>query len=148
MLDTPTPKDVRHQQLMGHEKPQQGQELRLDGTRVLLVEDEFYIADDIRKTLLNAGAFVVGPVSTVERATQAVEEGAFDCAIVDLNLHGKSAAPVAERLFALGRSFAIATGYGSGEVPPHLNAVPRIEKPFNPPALLQLLTQLGCANVA
>ena len=133
---------------MGGEKTQQGQQLRLDGTRVLLVEDEFYIADDIRKTLLNAGASVVGPISTVEQAVQAVEADDFDCAIIDLNLHGNSAAPVAERLFALGRSFAIATGYGSGEVPPHLNAVPRIEKPFGPPAVLQLLSQLSCAKVA
>ena len=133
---------------MGGEKTQQGQQLRLDGMRILLVEDEFYIADDIRKTLLNAGASVVGPISTVEQAVEAVEADDFDCAIIDLNLHGNSAAPVAERLFAQGRSFAIATGYGSGEVPPHLAAVPRIEKPFDPPAVLQLLTQLGCAKVA
>lgn len=133
---------------MGHGKSQQGQELRLDGMRILLVEDEFYIADDIRRTLLNAGASVIGPISTIEKAIEAVETDDFDYAIIDLNLHGNSAAPVAERLVSLGRSFAIATGYGSSEVPPHLKAVPRIEKPFDPPAVLQTLTQLGCAKAA
>ena len=133
---------------MGGEKLQRGQQLRLDGTRVLLVEDEFYIADDIGRTLKGAGAVIVGPCSTVERAAAAVEEGAFDCAVIDLNLHGETAAPIADRLLSLGKSFAIATGYGTGEVPDHLQAVPRIEKPFDPPTVLQLLTQLGCAKVA
>ena len=133
---------------MGSGKTQQGQQLRLDGTRVLLVEDEYYIADDICRTLTSVGAQVVGPCSTVERAAAAVEEGAFDCAVIDLNLHGETAAPIADRLVTLGKSFAIATGYGSGEVPDHLHSVPRIEKPFDPPAVLQLLAQLSRAKVA
>jgi hypothetical protein len=45
-----------------------------------------------------------------------------------------------------GRSFAIATGYGSDVVPERLKAVPRIEKPFDPPALLELVLTLSCAQ--
>ena len=90
----------------------------------------------------------MGPCSTVAQAAAAVDKGSFDCAILDLNLHGESAAPIADRLLGLGKSFAIATGYGSSEVPDHLHDVPRIEKPFDPPAVLQLLSQLSCAKVA
>jgi hypothetical protein len=74
-------------------------------------------------------------------------EGRFDCAVVDLNLHGESALPIAEQLVAEGRSFAIATGYESPAVPAHLKAVPRIEKPFDPSALLDMVAQLSCARV-
>ena len=119
------------------------QRLRLDGKRVLLVEDEYYIADDIRRTLTAAGAQVVGPFSSVAKAQVAVDVGAFDCAVLDLNLHGESAIPLAERLTREGKSFAIATGYGSPAVPDDLKAVPRIEKPFDPAALLSLVGQLS-----
>jgi DNA-binding NtrC family response regulator len=120
--------------------------LRLDGIRVLLVEDEYYIADDIRQALKRAGAEVVGPVATLDKAQAALDDGSFDCAIVDLNLHGQSAVPIAERLLKQGRSFAIATGYGSLAVPDSLKDVPRVEKPFDPTKIVQLLEQLGCAR--
>jgi DNA-binding NtrC family response regulator len=134
-------------QFMSNQKNEQSQTLRLDGSRVLLVEDEYYIADDLQRILTAAGATVVGPCSTVSIAQEALNRGEFDCAVVDLNLHGESAQPVADRLMAEGRSFAIATGYGSSAVPPHLKGVPRIEKPFDPSALLNLVGQLSCARV-
>lgn len=120
----------------------------LSGSRILLIEDEYYIADDLRRTLKNAGAEVVGPFSTVAQAGDALDRGDFDCAVIDLNLHGESAIPIADRLLADGRRFAIATGYGSAAVPDRLSGVPRIERPFDPSALLQLVADLPCADVA
>ena len=128
---------------MREEKPATIQELPLWGARVLVVEDEYYIADDVRRTLSAAGAEVIGPVSTVAAAFDEVERGDFDCAVVDLNLHGDSAVPVAEMLMKQGRSFAIATGYDSDVVPDRLKGVPRIEKPFDPRALLGLVLALS-----
>jgi len=113
---------------------------------VLVIEDEYYIADDVGRELTAAGAEVIGPVSTLATAEDALDEGAFDCAVIDLNLHGESAVPIADRLMALGKSFAIATGYGSGAIPERLDGVPRIEKPFDPPALLELVGKLSCAR--
>jgi DNA-binding NtrC family response regulator len=124
------------------------QTLPLSGVRILLVEDEYYIADDLRRTLDAAGATVVGPCSTLAKAQEAVEEGAFDCAVIDLNLHGESAVSLADRLIEQHKSFAIATGYGSPALPDRLKAVPRIEKPFDPPAVLRLIGQLSCARPA
>ena len=133
---------------MDREESQPRQALELDGARILLVEDEYYIADDFRRVLSAAGATVVGPASTVESAERMVDEDAFDCAVIDLNLHGQSALSVADRLRERGKTFAIATGYGSGSIPERLMDVPRIEKPFDGPALLQLVTQLCCASVS
>lgn len=122
--------------------------VEFSGKRVLLVEDEYFIADDLRHLLRKAGAEVVGPCATLEKATAAVDEGAFDCAIVDLNLKGKSALPLAQRLQAEGWSFAFATGYGCNAIPDELKHVPRIEKPFDPAALLNLIGQLSCAKTS
>lgn len=124
----------------------QDEKVSLSGARVLLVEDEYYIADDLRRTLEEAGAKVIGPFSTVARAQEAVDDGGFDCAVIDLNLRGESGVPIAEDLMSAGKSFVIATGYGSAAVPDHLDGVPRIEKPFDSPALLQLVEKLGCGR--
>jgi len=134
--------------LMGQETTARPDLPDLAGARVLLVEDEYYIADDLRRLLDGAGASVVGPVSTLAKAHKALDEDAFDCAVIDLNLHGESAIPIADRLAQQGHSFAIATGYGSGSVPDRYKDVPRIEKPFDPPALIQLVAKLSCARAA
>ena len=114
----------------------------LAGLRVLVVEDEFYIADDVQRVLKASGAIVIGPVSTVEKAQQALDRGGFDCVILDLNLHGESGAPIADSLLEMGTPFAIATGYGSGSVPERLQSVVRCEKPFDPQDLARVVSRL------
>lgn len=122
--------------------------VRFNGARILVVEDEYYIADDFQRALAEAGATVVGLVATVGMARAAINDGEFDCAVIDLNLHGESALPIADGLIERGKPFAIAMGYGSEAVPERLSHVPRIEKPFDPPAVVHLLGQLGCAKPA
>ena len=129
--------------MMGTKEPSANRPLPLDGARVLVIEDEYYIADDLRRMLNNAGAVVVGPVPTVRAAHAAVDEGGFDFAVLDLNLHDQSALPIAERLVEQGKSFVIATGYDSGVIPDRLDRIPRLEKPFDAPELLQLLQHLA-----
>lgn len=115
----------------------------LEGTRVLVVEDEFYIADDLARCLREAGAVVLGPVPSVDRALEAIADEAPDCAVLDLNLHGDSAAPIAERLNELRIPFAISTGYDRPPVPDRFQSVPRCEKPFDPAELIRVLARLS-----
>lgn len=131
---------------MADDKVVHNQLLPLRGARVLVIEDEYYIADDLRRVLDGAGALVVGPLSTLSKARKALDEGGFDCAVIDLNLHGESAVEIADRLVETGKAFAIATGYGSDAVPDRLKAIPRIEKPFDPRAVLELIRRLSCAD--
>ena len=114
----------------------------LSGTRVLLVEDEYYLADDLSRALLQAGAEVVGPIGTLIEAAQKVGEGAFDCAVVDMNLRGQLAYSLAEQLKSADVPFIVATGYNPTSLPEWLRNVPRIEKPFSPSDVTRMLAGL------
>ena len=61
--------------------------------RILVVEDEALIAMMIEDYLLDMGHEVVGPVSRLEAAVETAREGAFDCALLDVNLSGRRSFP-------------------------------------------------------
>jgi DNA-binding response OmpR family regulator len=104
----------------------------LDGLRVLVVEDEYMVADHISMMLEDFGCAVIGPVGTIEEALAAVNDGGLDCALLDANLNGNSSAPIAVALRAASVPFVVATGYGALTLPDEaLNRAPRISKPFS-----------------
>jgi CheY-like chemotaxis protein len=111
----------------------------LEGRRILVVEDEYYLADDIVQALRSRGAEVVGPVATVGQAERLLGEGGLDCAILDINLRGEMAYPVADRLADAGIPFLFATGYGSESIPKRFRAVPQLQKPVDPELLVSLV---------
>jgi len=112
---------------------------KLSGMRVLVVEDEYFIAADVAKALEARGAEVVGPVGTLEDATRAVESERIDKAVLDMNLRGNMAYAIADRLEDAGISYVISTGYGADNLPERLRDKPRIEKPFDPETLAELI---------
>lgn len=73
-------------------------EAGLKGLRILVAEDEYLLADDVRGALANAGAEVVGPVPSVEQAAQLVEREQIDAALLDVNLRGEMVFAIAEML--------------------------------------------------
>ncbi|MGU3362955.1 response regulator [Methylobacterium sp. M6A4_1b] len=83
----------------------------LSGRRVLVVEDEYFLADELDQALEEAGATVLGPAPSVRAALDLLESGpAPDVATVDVNLGGEMAYPVAEALLARGVPFLFTTG--------------------------------------
>ncbi len=115
----------------------------LKGCRVLLVEDEYYIAEDLGQRLTAHGAVLLGPVPTLEKALVMVEsEGRIDAAVVDVNLRGKSAIPLAEVLEGRGIPFVFATGYAASMLPVRYQHIPRWEKPYHLEELVQALPAL------
>ncbi|WP_207103034.1 response regulator [Paracoccus shandongensis] len=101
------------------------------GRRVLVVEDEYIIAEDLREELEREGALVLGPVASVAAALDLLQGGPRpDTAILDINLRGERVFPVADRLRAMGVPFVFATGYDAEAIPRDYADVPRIEKPF------------------
>lgn len=103
----------------------------LRGRRVLVVEDEYMLAEDLRQELEDQGAEVLAPVPTVAEALELLHQGpAPDLAILDINLQGEMVYPVADALRAQAIPFLFATGYDAQAIPPAYADVPRAEKPL------------------
>src|SRR3712207_8803154 len=76
----------------------QGTAPDLTGRRILVVEDEYFIADDIARALTGLGAEIVGPAPDVESAAALLSQRPVDWAVLDINLQGEMVYPVAEAL--------------------------------------------------
>ncbi|MHA6346318.1 PAS domain S-box protein [Roseivivax sp. CAU 1761] len=88
------------------------------GKRVLIVEDEALIAFDLERLLSDAGAEVLGPVFSLDQATELAANEDFDCAVLDANLAGFSSRQLWESFAAQGKPFVILTGYENLDAPP------------------------------
>ena len=118
-------------------------ELNLKGLNILVVEDEYLIADDVNMALSGAGAVVLGPAPTVDAATRIIADATvIDGALLDINLAGDMVFDVADVLTARQVPFAFATGYDRGSIPERFASVPRLEKPIKPQQLGTLLGTL------
>ena len=119
---------------------------QIAGLRVLVVEDAVLLALELEAALTEAGAQVVGPASSLEEAMGMLDLP-FDVALLDADLNGQSAAPLAEALTARGRPFILATGHKATGGMPEDPAVPVVRKPYNvrqiAAALVQATTRLG-----
>jgi CheY-like chemotaxis protein len=102
----------------------------LKDRRILIVEDETMIAMLLEEMLADLGCIVVGPARDVAMALEAVNTEQIDCAILDLNLRGERADPVADALVARGVPFIFATGYGESGIDPRFKNAPVLQKPY------------------
>lgn len=102
------------------------------GLRVFVAEDEYLVADDLRRELEAAGADVVGPAPSVDAALRLLATGpAIDVAILDVNLGGETVLPVADALRTRAVRMVFATGYDAWAMPPEYGDEPRCEKPID-----------------
>jgi len=112
----------------------------LAGRRVLVVEDEYFLADDLKQILSEQRAEVLGPEPTIASALKVIsDEGPIDCAVLDVNLRGESAFPISAALAQRNIPFLFATGYGSAQIPLEFDDVLRLEKPIEPHVLISAL---------
>lgn len=107
------------------------------GLRFLVLEDEYHLAVEYERLLLEQGAEVVGPVGDLGSALRLIETcGPIDAAILDINIYGSTVFPVAHELKRRGVPFLFATGYQSIDVPPDFDDVPVCLKPLDASDLL------------
>jgi CheY-like chemotaxis protein len=112
----------------------------LAGRKVLVVEDEYFLAEDIVRGLEERGAEMVGPIGDIDHALDLIDESErLDGAVLDLNLRGEMAFPVADALLERGIPFVFATGYDSASIPPRYKDVTRCEKPVDAPKIARAL---------
>ena len=116
----------------------------LTDKRILVVEDEYLLMEDLCRELQDAGAVVVGPAPSVKQALALIEtESAIDAAILDVNLGGEMAFPVAEALLRRECPFVFTTGYSDSILSMRYPDVPRVEKPTE---FRHLAKALACAS--
>ena len=117
--------------------------------RVLVVEDEYMLAEELANELSDAGARVLGPVGTIEDALAIIEaEPEMDGAILDANLRGEMVFPAADLLLDRGTPFVFTTGYDASVFPPRFDHIVRCEKPINLRRVTQAIGRVIHAPVA
>src|SRR6476469_874546 len=115
----------------------------LSGRRVLVVEDEYFLADDIVQILKEMGARIVGPVGEIEEATKLVNgDIAIDAAVVDVNLRSELAFPLARILRARKVPFVFTTGYDCSSIEQEFQDIQLWEKPLDLAAMARDLVDL------
>lgn len=110
--------------------------------RVLIVEDEFLLGFSLLEDLTEAGADVIGPVSTVDEALQIVTSETFDLVLLDINVRGEMSFPVADALLARNVPLIFLTGYDADVIPDRMQQLPRLGKPYDPKALASALLEV------
>lgn len=111
---------------------------------VLIVEDEYLIAMDLRLWVEGRGWRAIGPVATVNAALRLIEDELPSAALLDVHLGVELVTPVAEVLKARGVPFALASAYTQPEQfgGDALAGAPNAGKPTSERRLLAALEQL------
>jgi len=103
---------------------------RINGLRLLIVEDALLLTLELESGLQEAGAQIMGSAADLDEAMRMVDLP-LDAAVLDANLNGVSVLPVAEALAARGIPFVFATGYGDSKMAPQGFDAPIIRKPYD-----------------
>ena len=116
---------------------------KLRRCRILVVEDEYLLAQDLRTELEEFDVIVLGPVGSVADAISLINaEERIDGAVLDVNLRGELVFPAAALLKGRGVPFVFATGYDGSVIPDEFCDAPRCEKPINANFIIREISRL------
>jgi len=114
----------------------------LQGKRILVLEDDFYLATDEKALLERAGARVVGPFGIACKERDILSAGEIDGAVVDINLGKGPSFDLSRVLGEQGIPFVFVPGYDEAAIPDELSPVPRLEKPVRERELISTLAKI------
>ena len=106
--------------------------------RVLVIEDEPFIAMGLEQLLPRLGLEVMGVATHLREALAKAETGGFDLAILDVNLGGELSYRVADVLLAKAVPFVFCTAYADVAFGRYAH-VPVLQKPFEKKALARAI---------
>jgi CheY-like chemotaxis protein len=101
----------------------------LSGRRMVIVEDDYYQAQDTKEMLERAGAKVIAASAVVPDLAALLAEGRIDAALLDINLGNSLSLDFARALRDRGVPFAFLTGYDARMLPDDLADSACISKP-------------------
>ncbi|MDO6124239.1 response regulator [Shinella curvata] len=99
----------------------------VSGSRVLIVEDEYFIATELERFLVKLGATVLGPASSIERAADYLDDA--DAAILDIRLDDTYVFPFADQLANRHIPFVFYTGCNDIAIPDRFRYASYLSKP-------------------
>jgi DNA-binding response OmpR family regulator len=103
---------------------------RVEPRRVLIVEDEMLIALMLQDMVSDAGFSVEGIATSLAAGVELARTANADLAILDINLNGEEAYPIADILRARSVRLIFSTGYGPASLKPEYELVPKLMKPY------------------
>ena len=107
---------------------------------ILVVEDEAIIRMLLCEMIEELGHVIAGQAARIDEALALINARlAFDIAILDVNLDGKSVEPIAAAIERRGLPFVFISGYGKSEIPERFRGRPFLEKPFAISSLMDVL---------
>lgn len=101
----------------------------MKGMRILVVEDEYLLAQELAGHFRSVGAEVLGPVGSLASAAELMEFA--DAAILDINLDGEDVYPLADALQDKGVPFVFFSGLDAFVLPERFQHTPSLSKPGN-----------------
>lgn len=102
----------------------------LIGRRILIVEDDPFIALALEETLREHGLLVAGVARKLKQALNLIDNETIDLALLDVNIGEDKIDPVADLLAARNCPFVFTTGYGRAGLPETHASRLIVEKPF------------------
>ena len=112
-------------------------------SRILIVEDDYFIAKDLAHGFTEAGLEIVGPVPSLEKALAIIETQAIGGAVLDVNLDGEKVYAVADALIERSVPVVFVTGYEKAAMPDRYRDVPLCLKPVASQRVVEALERVS-----
>ena len=117
--------------------------INLFHARILLIEDDYFLAFELRNELVRRGAEVIGPFGKLDLARDLAKSvRSMDAAIVDINLNGELSFPLIDDLIRRDIPVIFWTGYDTDVVPYRQRHITHILKTVSAATIADTLAQL------
>ncbi|MEQ5787890.1 response regulator [Erythrobacter sp. NFXS35] len=118
----------------------------LAGRRIVIVEDDYFQAEDSRRLLERAGAQIVAIAATTPDLAELLALGSVDAGLIDINLGRTHSLDFARALRDHAIPFVFLTGYDAAMLPEDLADGPCISKPADSERIVAELCNLMLAR--
>ena len=108
----------------------------IQGAKILVLDDEWLLAEQQSQMLISAGAEIVGPFNTIDDARKALATTKVDLAILDYNIGGEPVDRLIDEVSAKDVPILVVSGYGSSLTLPEHLGVAFLPKPVSPASLV------------
>ena len=114
----------------------------LSGKAVLIIEEDFLVAEDLRCTVEKAGGTIIGPVADASLALEVAEKEQIDVALLEIGPRDRSSGAIARMLAYRLIPLILVTGYVREALPPEMENALYLAKPVMTDAVLNVITAL------